>query len=92
MAEEIVRTRLVVRGRVQGVYFRDSTRECARREGVTGWALNRADGAVEVVLEGGRQAVARVAVFCENGPPHAAVSSVEACAEKPEGLSDFEIR
>jgi len=92
MASEIVRTRLVVRGRVQGVYFRDSIRERASNEGVFGWARNRADGAVEVVLEGDRRAVAKLATFCESGPSRAAVSGVEATAEKPEGLSGFEIR
>ena len=52
MESEVVRRRLLVHGRVQGVFFRDATRERARSEGVAGWARNLADGAVEVVLEG----------------------------------------
>ncbi len=74
------------------MWFRDSTRELAGREGVSGWARNRADGALEVVLEGDPRAVATITAFCEEGPPHARVSSVETVAEEPEGLSGFEIR
>jgi Acylphosphatase len=50
MSADTVRRRVVVSGRVQGVFFRDSTRERAEAEGVAGWACNRGDGAVEVVL------------------------------------------
>jgi acylphosphatase len=88
----IVRQRLRVHGRVQGVFFRDSTRERARREGVAGWARNCADGTVEVVLEGGPDAVARVAAFCEHGPRGAHVDRVESIDEQSEGLREFEIR
>ena len=88
---EPVRRRVVVHGRVQGVFFRDSTRERARAHGVAGWARNRPDGAVEAVLEGDRDAVERVLRFCETGPPQAAVERVEVSEETPEGLSGFEI-
>ncbi len=91
MSPELVRRRLLVHGRVQGVWFRDSTRELAGREGVSGWARNRADGVLEIVLEGDPGAVATVAAYCEQGPPRARVSSVESEAEDPEGLSGFEI-
>jgi acylphosphatase len=89
---EIVRRRLRVHGRVQGVFYRDSTRERARREGVSGWAKNCADGTVEVVLEGPEPAVSSVAAFCEVGPPQASVRDVEMRSEEPQGLSGFEIR
>jgi acylphosphatase len=88
----VVRRRLLVHGRVQGVFFRDSTRERARREGVAGWARNCPDGSVEVVLEGGSEAVARVAAFCERGPRGARVERVESSDERSEGLRGFEIR
>ncbi|MGO9882420.1 MAG: acylphosphatase [Solirubrobacteraceae bacterium] len=88
----IVRRRLRVHGRVQGVFFRDSTRERAHREGVAGWAKNCADGTVEVVLEGGPSAVARVAAFCERGPRGAHVERVDSSNERSEGLHGFEIR
>jgi acylphosphatase len=74
------------------VFFRDSIRQRARREGVAGWARNREDAVVEVVLEGERAAVDRVAAFCEIGPPQALVRGVEAHSEEPEGLNGFEIR
>jgi acylphosphatase len=92
MADEQVRRRLIARGRVQGVFFRDSTREQARAEGVAGWARNRSDGGVEVVLEGSAEAVDRVAGFIQQGPGSADVDSVESHDEEPEGLSGFEIR
>ena len=92
MSDETVRRRVIVRGRVQGVFFRDSTRERARAHGVSGWVFNRDDGAVEAVLEGPPEAVERVARFFETGPPHAAVEQVEMEDEQPEGLSGFEVR
>lgn len=89
---EQVRRRVVVHGSVQGVFFRDSTRERARAHGVSGWIRNRGDGAVEAVLEGPPDAVDRVARFLETGPPHARVERVEVQDEEPEGLKGFSIR
>lgn len=88
----MVRRRVVVRGRVQGVFFRDSMRERARAHGVAGWVRNRADGAVEAVLEGPKDAVERVLRFAETGPPRAEVTDVQVTEEDPEGLTGFEIR
>jgi acylphosphatase len=92
MAAEIVRRRVVVRGRVQGVFFRDSLREQARAEGVAGWVSNRKDGAVEAVLEGRPGDVERVLGYVETGPPAAEVSGIELSEEGPEGLQGFEVR
>jgi acylphosphatase len=92
MSDETIRRRLVVHGRVQGVFFRDSIRETAGNEGVSGWAANRDDGAVEVVLEGPAAAVQAVAEFCRLGPVSARVDRVEEADEPPEGLDGFEIR
>lgn len=92
MAAETVRRRAVVHGRVQGVFFRDSTRERAQAHGVAGWVCNRGDGAVEVVLEGPLEAVERVLRFLETGPPRAQVERVAVSKEEPEGLSGFEVR
>lgn len=89
---ERVRRRLVVHGRVQGVSFRYYARERARAHRVAGWIRNRADGAVEAVLEGPPDAVARVARFMETGPPLAQVDRVEVSEEEPEGLAEFVIR
>jgi acylphosphatase len=92
MPDETVRRRVVVRGRVQGVFFRDSTRARADAHGVVGWIRNRPDGAVEAVLEGPPQAVDRVLRFLEIGPPQAEVLDVEVSEEEPEGLSGFDVR
>ncbi len=92
MEGSAVRRRLVIHGRVQGVFFRDSLRECAESHGVAGWTTNRDDGSVEAVLEGPREAVQAVVSFCESGPPHAQVERVESSDEELEGLSRFEVR
>jgi acylphosphatase len=88
----MVRRRVVVHGRVQGVFFRDSARERARAHGVSGWISNRRDGTVEAVFEGERTAVARLVRFSGIGPPGASVDRVEVFDEEPEGLSGFEVR
>jgi acylphosphatase len=88
----MVRRRVVVHGRVQGVFFRDSARERAAAHGVAGWVANRPDGAVEAVLEGEPEAVDRVVRFLETGPPSAHVERVETSDEAPEGLSGFSVR
>jgi acylphosphatase len=88
----VSRRRVVARGRVQGVFFRDATQREARRAGVAGWVTNRSDGAVEAVFEGDDEAVERMVDFVRSGPGHADVEDVEASEEQPEGLSGFEVR
>ncbi len=83
---------MIVHGRVQGVFFRDSVRERARAHGVSGWICNRSDGAVEAVLEGRPDHVERVVRFCKIGPRQASVEKIDVSDESPEGLSGFEIR
>ena len=87
----MIRRRVVVHGRVQGVFFRDSVRRLAEREGVAGWARNVPDGTVEAVLEGEPAAIERLVDFCRLGPPHAAVQRAEVTEEEPEGLAGFRI-
>lgn len=89
---EVERRRVVVRGQVQGVFFRDSTRREAASRGVSGWVCNRDDGAVEAVFEGSPDAVRALVEFCQGGPRGASVADVEVSDEKPEGLSGFEVR
>ena len=74
---DIVRIRLVVSGRVQGVGFRYSTVDQGRRLGLNGWARNTRDGRVEVVAEGPADKVEKLARWCESGPPSARVTGVE---------------
>lgn len=92
MAADMIRRRLVVHGKVQGVFYRDSTRHAARNEGVSGWAANRSDGSVEIVLEGPSDAVQSVVGYCRQGPSSANVHSVDEHEETPEGLTGFQIR
>jgi acylphosphatase len=88
-----IRKRLVISGRVQGVYFRDSLRMAAEREGVTGWVRNLPDRQVEAVLEGDPQAVAKVIEWSRQGPPAARVEEVAVIEEVFTGeFHDFEIR
>lgn len=87
-----VRRRVIVSGRVQGVFFRASMESEASRAGVCGWVRNRSDGTVEAVLEGPPEAVDAVARWCSHGPPGASVSDVAAVEEAPEGLDGFEVR
>jgi acylphosphatase len=89
---EQARRRVVVRGYVQGVFFRDSCRREANARGVGGWVTNRPDGAVEAVFEGEPDAVAALVEWCRRGPRGADVESVEETSEEPEGLARFEIR
>jgi acylphosphatase len=87
-----VRCRLVVSGRVQGVFFRRSCAGVAGGLGVRGWVRNRADGAVEVVAEGARDAVGELVAWCHHGPPGAAVVAVEIVDEAPQGEVGFRVR
>jgi acylphosphatase len=89
---EPVRRRVVVRGHVQGVFFRDSTRREAVRRGVAGWVSNRADGAVEAVFEGAPDEVDALVAFCRSGPRGAFVEEVSVSEEPAEGLSGFDVR
>ncbi|MEQ4207168.1 acylphosphatase [Actinopolymorpha sp. B9G3] len=88
----IIRTRVVARGRVQGVFFRDSCRRAANAAGVAGWVRNRHDGAVEAVFEGTEVQVATMLDWCRTGPPTAQVLHLESHDERVEGLTSFEIR
>jgi acylphosphatase len=71
------RVRVVVSGRVQGVWFRDACRDMARAVGVSGWVRNRADGRVEAEFEGPPAAVQRMVAWCHDGPPRARVDGLE---------------
>ena len=92
MSDGSTRRHVVVQGGVQGVFFRDSARDEAAREGVAGWVANRDDGAVEAVFEGDPQAVERLVDWCRSGPSSANVESVEVDEEEPEGISGFQVR
>jgi acylphosphatase len=87
-----LRRRLVIHGRVQGVFFRDTLRRLAEDAGVAGWARNTWAGTVEAVLEGEDEEVERLVAFAREGPEGARVDRVEVLEEEPEGLRGFAIR
>ncbi|HYO32780.1 MAG TPA: acylphosphatase [Nocardioidaceae bacterium] len=86
------RRRVVVRGDVQGVFFRDGCRRAALAAGVRGWVRNCDDGSVEAVFEGEAPAVESLCDWCREGPPHARVDEVVVTAEGPIGERGFEVR
>jgi acylphosphatase len=89
---EVVRYRVVVRGYVQGVWFRQSCRRVAVELGIAGWVRNRADGTVEAVFEGREGDVAKAVSWCRVGPPAAEVTGVDVTPEAPAGLVGFAVR
>ena len=92
VAEDRIRRRVTVHGRVQGVFFRDSLRQRAQSRNVAGGACNRSDGAVEAVFEGAADDVEQLVRFAQTGPRQAEVEDVDVREEEPEGLSGFDIR
>lgn len=88
-----VRVRVRISGLVQGVFFRASTRDVARRLGLTGWVRNLADGSVEALFEGDSDNVKEVIRWCQKGPPGARVMDVdEEWLEYKGEFNDFVIR
>ena len=71
------RVRIIVQGRVQGVYYRASARDQARRLNLSGWTRNCPDGSVELVAEGERMQLEQLIAWCHKGPSAAVVTRVE---------------
>ena len=88
----MIRYRVLIRGRVQGVFFRDTCQRMALKHGVNGWVRNLPDGRVEAVFEGRAEDVNRLVDWARRGPSRAVVADVAVQAEQPEGLSTFLIR
>jgi len=86
-----MRRRVIVRGRVQGVFFRDTTQRLALERGVSGWVRNTWEGTVEAVFEGPPEAVEQLLDFVHRGPRGAFVERVEVFEEDEEGLAGFRI-
>ncbi|MDP9295167.1 MAG: acylphosphatase [Actinomycetota bacterium] len=85
------RVRVVVRGLVQGVFFRASAARLARELGLAGSVSNRPDGAVEAIFAGEPDAVERMIAWCRRGPELAEVDSVEV-SEEPGDVVDSDFR
>ena len=88
----MIRRRVIVHGRVQGVGFRYTLARAARDRGAVGWVRNRADGTVEAVFEGEPEAMESLVRLAGEGPRGAEVKRVEVFEEDPEGLSGLEVR
>lgn len=82
-AEVLSRAHVVVRGRVQGVFFRASASEQARARKLAGWVRNAPDGSVEAVFQGPRADVEHLIAWCHDGPPAARVTSVDVSWQEP---------
>jgi acylphosphatase len=87
------RAHVRISGQVQGVFFRDSTRQKAEELGLAGWVKNTPDGSVEAVFEGPSEKVREMLRWCEEGPRQASVENVDTDIEDTGGeLSGFEVR
>ena len=84
--------RLLISGRVQGVWFRASTREVATNLGLRGWVRNLPDGRVEVTAEGPDSQVEELIGWCHEGPPGSRVGHVDVFEEEPTEAPAFEVR
>ena len=85
------RAHVIVRGQVQGVFFRAETRDRARSLGLSGWVRNNHDGTVEAVFEGPAERVESVVSWCRRGPAGAEVEDVEVLWEEPVGRAGFQV-
>ena len=89
--EKTVCIHCYVEGRVQGVFFRSSTRQQARSLGIIGFARNLSDGRVEIRACGDVQALETFRQWLSRGPEHARVTKVQCEAAEPEPYLDFTI-
>ena len=88
----MIRYRVLISGRVQGVFYRGTCQEVAEEHGVRGWVRNLPDGRVEAVFEGPAEDVRRLVEWSRQGPRDAMVEDVHLQQEPPEGISGFQVR
>ena len=89
---DLVRRRVVVHGRVQGVWFRESARQRAEQLGIAGWVRNNPDGSVEAELEGQAEDVEVLVSWFGHGPVQARVVTVDVAPVAPLGQRGFQVR
>jgi acylphosphatase len=83
---------VLISGKVQGVWFRSSTRDKAEQLGITGWVKNTKDGKVEAVFEGDEEKIQEMLIWCHRGPPSAEVTNLKIEKKKPSnGFDRFSI-
>jgi acylphosphatase len=90
-SNDVVARRVVVHGRVQGVFFRDSCRQQAERHRVAGWVRNEPDGSVGALFEGPSDGVEALVTWCHEGPPRARVDRVETAEAALTGSTAFDV-
>jgi acylphosphatase len=91
--DELVSAQLRITGRVQGVWYRASAAQEARRLGLTGWVRNARDGSVEALAQGPNENVASFIDWCRDGPTGAIVGNVEVqWQDDPTACSEFTVR
>ena len=91
MTSTAARARVVIRGRVQGVFFRAETHNRASSLGLGGWVRNNPDGTVEAAFEGERERVESMVEWCRSGPSHADVDDLDVAWEEPRGEARFTV-
>ncbi|MDX1628952.1 MAG: acylphosphatase [Fulvivirga sp.] len=84
--------KVTISGKVQGVFYRDSTRRKARELGITGWVRNEPDGTVYMEAEGEKEQLDELIDWCKEGPPRARVENVHYTADEVQGFEKFEVR
>ena len=89
---EIIHNSIGISGKVQGVFFRASTRKIALELGIKGWVRNEPDGTVKIEAEGTEEQLAKLLSWCNRGPEGASVSRVLYEPETVMGFDDFDIR
>ena len=87
-----VRAHVFVTGKVQGVYYRATTRDTAQKHDIDGWVRNLDDGRVEAVFEGPEEKIESMVEWCETGSPRARVDDVDVEYEDPDGIEGFEVQ
>ncbi len=89
----MIQVQLIIHGKVQGVFFRQSTKEIAKKLNVKGFVRNKADGTVEVIAQGPKKDIDELIRFCNRGPRGARVDTVEIIKQQSsEGFEGFFIR
>lgn len=87
------RAHLIIKGRVQGVFYRAFIRDIAIQLGLRGWVRNLSDGSVEALLEGYRDEIERAIAQCYSGPPGARVDDIDVAWEDYQGdVQGFQVR
>ncbi len=88
-----IRVHVFISGKVQGVFFRSSTKDMAKKSGLFGWVRNLADGRVEAVFEGKKDAIEKMLEWCKLGPEYARVTGIEVIWEEFKGdFKEFLLR